>query len=507
MREVEFEHSLEAKGICKSFPGVRANESVDFDLRAGEIHALLGENGAGKSTLAHILAGALRADSGSIEVDGKQVLFKSPRDAMSAGVGLVAQHFDLVPALTVAENVLLADDRQPWLWSSKRAAKTLEEISTEFGFELDPGALVRELTLGEQQQLEIVRLLYRGGRVLILDEPTSVLTPQQASVLFASLRAMAQQGRSIVIISHKLSEILSVADRITVMRDGRVIGTVLAAETDGASLARMMVGRDVELQGEPRRLPAGAPVLTVSGVGTEATDGRSALREIDLVVHEREIVGVAGVSGNGQTLLAEVISGLRKPSAGQIAVNGRDVTRSGPVDVREAGLRYIPGERMGVGLAPGLSICDNVVLTDRLPVFMRRSKMERRAEEAIERFDVRARGVESPVKLLSGGNAQKLLLARELAWKSDALVVVSPTWGLDVGAVSFVHDQLRRRQDDGGAILLISEDLDEICSLSNRVLVMFGGRIVGEFQGPHYDLDALGLAMAGAQGFSGPGEE
>ncbi len=489
---------LAARGISKAYPGVLANEDVSFDVRQGEIHALLGENGAGKSTLAHILAGSQRADSGHLEIDGRRVQFRSPRDAFKAGVGLVAQHFELVGVLTVAENVLLADPNQSWFWSKRRAHEDVSRIGAQYGFPIDPAATVQDLSLGEQQQLEILRALYRGAKVLLLDEPTSVLTPQQSETLMASLRRMASQDKSVVFISHKLSEVMAIADRITVMRDGRVVATTRPSETSPSELANAMVGRPVDLSSKADRPSLGPTLLAVSGLSAASKDGRTKLSGINIDVKGGEIAGIAGVSGNGQGLLADAIAGIAAVDSGTIHVCGQSTANRGAAAARRAGLRYVPGDRLGTGLAPGLTIAENIALTETKSLVFGNGQSNRRAQALLERFSVKANGVRTPVKHLSGGNAQKVLLGRELGDHSEVSIVVSPTWGLDVGAVEFVRNLLHERRSNGGAVLLISEDLEEICALSDRIYVICGGRIDSEFGGPDYDVSAIGMAMVGA---------
>lgn len=490
--------ALAARGLSKAYPGVQAASNVSLEIRIGEVHALLGENGAGKSTVAHLLAGAQSPDSGHIEAFGEPVRFQSPRDAIRHGVGLVAQHFDLVDVMTVAENLLLADSRQPWRWSASKARERVAGIAARHGFPVNPSAVVGDLSLGERQQVEILRALHRGARVLILDEPTSVLTPQQSETLIVSLRDMARDGRSVVFISHKLTEVMSVADRITVMRDGRVIETLHPSETSPGHLAMSMVGRPVDLSRPKGRTSLGPTLLAVSKLNAPDENGRTGLSDIDLEVRGGEIVGIAGVSGNGQDLLANAITGLAPITSGTIKVGGQAVGDRGPVAARKAGMRYVPADRLGTGLAPGLSIAENVTLTEPKSMVLRHGPARERAKALIERFKVKPTDVETPVRHLSGGNAQKILLGRELGDHSDVAVVASPTWGLDVGAVEFVRNLLEQRRLDGGAVLLISEDLDEVCMLSDRIQVISRGRIVGTFEGPHYDISAIGLAMAGA---------
>ena len=488
---------LAARNITKVYTGVVANEDVSLDVRRGEILALLGENGAGKSTIAHILSGSLRPDLGHVEIDGNPVQFRSPRDAFHFGVGLVAQHFELANALTVAENVLLADSTQPWFLSKRKACKTVAQIGERYGIFIDPSATVEDLSLGEKQQLEILRALHRGTQVLLMDEPTSILTPQQSDNLLSSLRQMALQGMSVIFISHKLTEVMSIADRITVMRDGRVVDTLMPIETSPDHLAETMVGRKVDLSTKKDRPSVGAIRLSVTGLSASGPDSRTRLSNVNLHVSSGEIVGIAGVSGNGQNLLADAISGLSKINGGAITVCQQLTTNAGVRATRAAGLRYVPADRLGTGLVPGLTIAENMLLTQARPLFFGRRHAKRKTLELVDRFDVRSTGINSLVKSLSGGNAQKVLLGRELGDHSEVMVVVSPTWGLDVGAVEFVRKLLHKKRSEGGAILLISEDLDELCALADRVYVIFNGLIESEFGGPDFNLLAIGLAMAG----------
>ena len=490
--------AISARGIVKVFPGVVANAGVDLDVRRGEVHALLGENGAGKSTLASVLVGLYQPDAGEVRVDGAPVRLRSPRDGLAHGIGMVHQHFRLVDRFTVAENVALGDHRQPLLLSADRVRRAVAELGDRYGLPIDPAARIADLSVGEQQRVEIVKTLYRGVEVLLLDEPTAVLTPQEAESLFATLRAMAADGKAVVFISHKLGEVLRVADRVTVMRDGHVVGAVAAAGTTVHELARMMVGRDVDLSPRRAESPPGGPVLTLEAVDLEGPDGRRRLHGVTLDVRAGEIVGVAGVAGNGQRELAEVVAGLSAPTGGRVVVGGRDVAGRPPGAVRAAGLAYVPEDRLGTGLAPGLSIADNLQLTKRRPFFLDRRAATADARAVIDGFSIKATGPDAATRGLSGGNVQKVLLARELEAGPSVLVVASPTRGLDVGAIAFVRDLLDRRRRDGCGVLLISEDLDEVRALSDRILVLYEGAIVLERAGEAADLTELGLAMAGA---------
>jgi simple sugar transport system ATP-binding protein len=491
--------AIEALGVSKAFPGVVANAGVDLSVARGEVHAILGENGAGKSTLASILAGLYRPDEGEVRVGGKAVRFGSPRDALARGVGMVYQHFRLVERFTVAENVVLGDPRQPILLSTRRAERTVAELGERYGLPVDPRARVEDLSVGEQQRVEIVKVLYRGAEVLILDEPTAVLTPQEAERLFETVGAMAAEGKSVIFISHKLSEVLAVSDRVTVMRDGRVVARAKTSESDRRSLARAMVGRDVDLSVQRAQNPPGETLLEIEDLKVDAVGDAIPLSEVSLKVGAGEIVGVAGVAGNGQRSLAEVVAGLRAPTSGRVLVRGRDVTGRGPRAARQAGLAYVPEDRLGTGLAPSLSISENLALTGPRPFILKHREMEAAGREAIQSFDIRAPGPQAATRGLSGGNAQKTLLARELSAGPEVVVVASPTRGLDVGATQAVRNILDGRRKDGCAILLISEDLDEVRSLSDRILVIYEGRIVYETAAGDADVEDLGLAMAGAR--------
>ena len=495
--------ALELRGITKRFGGLVANDAIDFELRKGEIHALLGENGAGKSTLMNVLYGLLSPDEGEIRLDGEPVTIRSTADAIRLGIGMVHQHFMLVPVMTVAENLVLASEprRGPLLDYAAAAART-RELSERFGLAVDPDARVESISVGTQQRVEILRALFRGAKVLVLDEPTAVLTAQEAQELFRVLRALAQDGTSIVFISHKLNEVLEVADRVTVLRRGKQIDTV---PTDGAterSLARLMVGRDVLLQVEKQAREPGEPLLTVSGL--EATDDRGlpALRGVSFEVRAGEIVGVAGVDANGQGELIECITGLRAPSAGVVEVAGREVERTGVRETLEAGVGHIAEDRHRRGLVLEFTLAENLALRDyRRPEVSRRGwlspkKLTERARGLLKEYDVRGGEPDTPASSLSGGNQQKVVIARELSANPQVLIAAQPTRGLDVGAIEFVHKRLVEERDAGRAILLISLELDEIRSLSDRVLVLYEGEIAAELE-PSASEEEFGVAMTG----------
>lgn len=498
--------AVKMTGIVKMFPGVVANDGVDFELRAGEVHALLGENGAGKSTLSNILTGLYRPDAGSLEVDGQKVAFTSPRDALEAGIGMVHQHFRLVPTFTVAENVVLGETGAKVFLDRNDVLARVQELSEKYHLAVDPMARIWQLSVGEQQRVEILKVLYRGARVLILDEPTAVLTPIEADALFRTLRSMVAEGRSIIFISHKLDEVMAVADRITVLRAGRTVGCVDTSSTSTRELASMMVGRSVEFSRVTRAHPARPDdvVLDVSGVVATDDRARRALIDITLTVGRGEIVGVAGVAGNGQRELAEVIAGMRSVMAGTISVEGQPIKSGRARSAISQGIAHIPEDRLHTGLAAGHSVEDNMALknyrTSALSRFrvLRRKAIRGQAVDLVDRYDVKTPDTRTPVRLLSGGNVQKVLLAREFSSLPKVLIAASPTRGLDVGAIETVRSRLVEAADRGLGVLLISEDLDEIMSLSDRVLVMYEGRIVADLPMDQADRHRIGLLMGGS---------
>ena len=494
---------VELRGIGKSFYRVAANDDVDLDLRSGEVHALLGENGAGKTTLCSILAGLYRPDAGELLVDGAPRQFHSPRDALAAGIGMVYQHFRLVDTFTVAENLALGHPEASLRLSARRLEREAAELCDRFGISVDPRARIWELSVGEQQRVEILKLLHRGVRVLILDEPTAVLTPQETEALFQAVRAMREQGKVVVFVSHKLREVLGVADRVTVLRAGRRVGQTATEQTDARTLARLMVGRDLE---SVERRPAGAPgpvVLAIAELRVTGDRGNEALRGVDLEVRSGEVVGVAGVAGNGQREMAETLAGLRRPQAGTVTLNGRDITDADPLERIRHGLAFVPEDRLQTGMASGLPLEDNLVLKSyRDAPFSRGPLLSSRAirawsEELAERFDIRGTRPGLPVSLLSGGNLQRAILARELSRRPQALVAASPTRGLDVGATESVRRLLLKQSGEGTAVLLISEDLEELQALSDRIVVMYEGRVLGEMSASEFDSERIGLMMAG----------
>lgn len=499
--------AVHMSGVVKRFPGVVANDGVEFELRRGEVHALLGENGAGKSTLSNILTGLYRPDEGTIELNGAPVSFSSPRDALNAGIGMVHQHFRLVETFSVAENVVLGNPDTAFLLDAAAINERVKELATRYDMAVDPEARVWQLSVGEQQRVEILKVLYRGAQVLILDEPTAVLTPIEADALFRTLRAMTAEGRTVIFISHKLDEVMAVSDRITVLRGGRTVGTVDTSSTNKRDLASMMVGRNVEFTRVQRKTPAQANdvVLHVENLGGDDDRGRDALHGITLTVGRGEIVGVAGVAGNGQRELAEVIAGMRYATTGSVSVEGK-VLQSGKARAAiSGGIAHVPEDRLHTGLAAGHSVEDNLALksyrSSLLSRFglLRRQAIRNGATALVERYDVKTPSTQTAVRLLSGGNVQKVLLAREFSTGPKVLIAASPTRGLDVGAIESVRERLVEAADGGLGVLLISEDLDEIMSLADRIAVMYEGRIVAVIASDKADRETIGLLMGGAQ--------
>lgn len=497
---------MEMIGIVKRFPGVLANDRVDFDVNAGEVHALLGENGAGKSTLMRVLYGLYRPDEGQIKINDQPVIIESPIDAIRHGIGMIHQHFMLVPTLTVAENVALGlPSTRGFLTDLDYVSSRIERLAEQYGLQVDPHAYVWQLAVGQQQRVEIIKALYRGADLLILDEPTAVLTPQEVKELFATLRQMVKDGHALIFISHKLQEVLDISDRVTVLRDGRVVGSRLTAETAKAELARLMVGREILMKPDRVKVDHGEVRLELKDIWADNDLGTPGLRSVNLAVHAGEILGLAGVSGNGQRELAQVINGLRPVTRGQIILNGRDVTGKPPAEIIKLGLSYIPEERMQDGMIRDFSVAENLILREHghRPFsnkgFLNFREISHRSAALIEAFNVKTPSQETPAKNLSGGNIQKLLLARELSRKPTVLVAAQPTRGLDIGATEYVHRRLLEQRAEGTAILLISEDLDEILALSDRIIVIYEGMIMGEMPVKEATPEKLGLLMAGVR--------
>ncbi len=495
---------LELRGITKEFPGILANDHVDFDLARGEVHALLGENGAGKSTLMNIVYGLYTPDDGSILVNGEPVKISSPRVAIGHGIGMVHQHFMLIPVMTVAENIVLGVEprREAILLDEGVAERRVRELSEQYGLAVNPHARVENISVGQEQRAEILKALFRGAEILILDEPTAVLTPQEASELFAIIRSLTEQGKSIIFITHKLNEVLEIADRITVLRRGKMIDTVTAQGATEQELARMMVGREVLLRVEKKPAEPGEPLLVVDGLSVLDDRDLEAVRDVSLTVRGGEIVGIAGVDGNGQTELIDALTGLRPIAAGSIRVGDLDVTKATAHQRLDEGLGHIPEDRQRRGLVLDFTLAENLALHDydKEPIsrwsWLRPARMIARARTLLREFDVRGGGPRTRAGALSGGNQQKVVVAREVSRDPRVLIAAQPTRGLDVGAIEFVHRRLVEERDEGRAILLVSFELEEILSLSDRILVVYEGRIVGEYS-PEVSSEDLGLAMTG----------
>lgn len=495
------------KGIVKQFPGVLANDHVDFDLNPGEVHSLLGENGAGKTTLMSVLYGLYQPDEGEIYIKGQSVNFASAQDAIQNGLEMVHQHFQLVKPFTVAENIILGQrsSRGPFLENKKKVRQRILEISNQFGLNVDPDAQIWQLSVGEQQRVEILKTLYRGADVLILDEPTAVLTPQEASELLAIIKDLAAQGRGVVFISHKLNEVLAVSDRITVLRDGRVVGTVRpkADQVTADDLARLMVGRDVLLTVSKQPKTAGESRLVLQDLWVQDDRELPAVKDINLEIRAGEILGLAGVAGNGQRELEEALRGLRPVTRGRISVNGQDITRATPSDIVQLKVAHIPSDRYGRGLLDDVSVAENLVLETfwREPYtrhsFLNYKVIFAAAERLVKQYDVRTPSVLTPAGKLSGGNAQKMVLARELSLSPQFLLAAQPTRGLDISAIEYVHRTLLEQRQQDVAILLISTELEEIFALSDRIAVIYEGEIMGVVPGGKMYMKEVGMMMAG----------
>ena len=506
---------LELKGITKRFPGVLANDRVDLAIEQGEIHALLGENGAGKTTLMNVLYGLYGADEGDILIDGQPVHFAGPGDAIAAGLGMVHQHFMLIPVFTVTDNIILGNEPTQALgWIDRRKARNkVEALSFEFGLEVPPDGVVEELPVGVQQRVEILKALYRQAEVLILDEPTAVLTPQEIDELFEIMRSLKDGGKSVIFITHKLKEVLAVADRITVLRGGKVVGSTDPASASEADLAAMMVGRAVQLTVDKPPAEPKEAVLRVKDLTVLDDRGHVAVNGVTLEVHAGEIVAVAGVQGNGQTELVEALTGLRPPASGTITLDAKDLTRSTPNQVIDAGVGHIPEDRQHDGLIADFSIADNLVLDtyDRPPfakgIVRNAAAVREAATERVETFDVRTPSIELSASTLSGGNQQKVVVARAVSRPIKLLIASQPTRGLDVGSIEYIHERIVAERDRGVAVLIVSAELDEVLALGDRIPVMYRGRIVGTVPGNEATREGLGLLMAGVEGDGGEREE
>lgn len=503
---------LEMSGITKRFPGVVANDDVDFDVDSGEVHTLFGENGAGKSTLMRILYGLYRPDAGTIRIGGDLVTIRSPADAINSGIGMIHQHFMLVNTLTVAENVALGlkSSRGP-LTDLDKVATRLEALAESHRLKVDPRAFVWQLSVGERQRVEILKALYRDVKLLVLDEPTAVLTPGEVDDLFRVLRELAADGCGLVFISHKVNEVMELSDRITILRAGRAIGTLPRKAASREQLIEMMVGHALAGEVRPAKSVGRTRRLALAGLHVKGDRGFEAVRGVDIDVEEGEIVGIAGVSGNGQRELAEAISGIRPPESGSVMIDGHETAGAAPAAVRAAGLAYVPEERMRDGVVPDFSVAENLMLVDSgAPAYCRSGFLRSRAirkhcRDLVERFSVKTPGLDTPARNLSGGNIQKLIMARELSGSPRVLLVAQPTRGIDVGSARYIHERIVEQRDAGTAVLIISEDLDEVMSISDRILVMYEGRIIGSADPRTSTREAIGLMMAGVAGVAGDG--
>lgn len=495
---------VEMRGIVKRFPGVLANDNIDLDIHRGEIHALLGENGAGKSTLMNILYGLYKADAGEIKIDGQVVQFDGPNMAIRHGIGMVHQHFMLVEPFTVAENIILGNEPHRGVRLDRRQAiAKVEELSKKYNLHVDPHARIADISVGMQQRVEILKALYRGAELLILDEPTAVLTPQEADELIVTMRQLVAAGKSIIFITHKLKEVLRSCDKVTVIRRGKKITTLPTAGASMNELAALMVGRDVQLTVSKTESNPGRPVLQVEGLCALNNRGLPALRDVSFTVRAGEIVAIAGVEGNGQTELVDCIAGLRKATAGKMKIYDKDVTNLSPRQVQGSGVAHIPQDRQKHGLVLDFTIAENTIMRNyfRPPfcsgLFLNQSVTEKYAETLVAKYDVRTPSVQTLARSLSGGNQQKVIVAREIEQNPDLLIAAQPTRGLDVGAIEFIHNQLLQQRDAGKAILLVSLELDEIMALADRILVMYEGRIVGELSSAEATEEKIGLLMVG----------
>jgi general nucleoside transport system ATP-binding protein len=498
---------LELRGITKRFPGVLANDHINLTLNSGEIHALLGENGAGKTTLMNILYGLYQPDEGEIIVRNEKLKIHSPIDAIKAGIGMVHQHFMLIPVFTVAENVMLGEEplRPGGILDRARVIKVIRDISAQYSLEVEPTAMVRDLPVGVQQRVEIIKLLYRKADILIFDEPTAVLTPQEVDELFKIMRSLTKQGKSIIFITHKLREVLEIADRITVIRRGAVIGTTIPAEANQNKLAAMMVGRDVQLELDKSKSKGGDVVLEVNDLVVSDDLHEITVNQVSFDVHSGEILGIAGVQGNGQTELVEALTGLRKVAAGKVTLLGKEVTHANPRQITELGTAHIPEDRQRDGLVLSFPITENLILNTYYKppyckgILLSQQDIMKESDRLVKEFDIRTPSALLTAASLSGGNQQKVIIARELSRQLHLLIASQPTRGLDVGSIEYIHKQILAKRDTGTGVLLVSTELDEVLELSDRIAVMYRGKIVAIVPAENVTKEYIGLLMAGVQ--------
>lgn len=495
---------VELENVCISFGDTRANQDVCFELEQGEVHALLGENGAGKSTLMNILYGLYKCDSGTIKINGQEIEMDSPKTAIKLGIGMVHQHFMLIPQFTVTKNIFLGMKESGFFLNEEKLNKEVQELNDKFGFNVDPRAYVWQLPVGVQQKVEILKTLIRKAKILILDEPTAVLTPNEVDELFVSIRKLTEEGYSVILITHKMGEVLKYADRVTVMREGKVVATKKVSETNLKDLAAMMVGRDVNLSRNLKPQDPGDVYLRLENVKVKDNKGQYIVNGVSLEVRAGEIVGIAGVDGNGQLELGEAIVGLRKIEEGKVTICGQDKTNAAPREILKAGLAHIPDDRHKKGLVLPFTIKENLILglqrdrQYRRGIMLDYKKVEQSTQKLAEEFDVRPRNIELKARMLSGGNQQKVILAREVSRSPEVLIALLPTRGLDIGAIEFVRSKIVNERNNGKAVLLVSTDLDEILSLSDRIAVIYKGEIL-DVVSPDTPVEEIGLLMGGVK--------
>lgn len=496
---------LEMCGITKAFPGVIANDKVDLELFKGEVLALLGENGAGKSSLMNVLIGLYRPDSGEIFVNGEKVHIHSPKDSIELGIGMIHQNFKLIDTMTVVENVVLGEADLRFVPDMKKAAARIREISDHYNLKVDPGRYVGELSVGERQRVEILKLIYRGAEILILDEPTAVLTPQESDELYRTIRQMTSEGKSAIFITHKMEEVIRFSDWVRVLKKGKLVAVKKTAETNPAELATLMVGREVLFCIEKKDFKPGETVLQIKDVSAAGLEGINVLNDINLSIHKGEILGIAGVAGNGQVELTEVVTGLRSVEQGEIHLNNTDRTNRSPIEMINSGVSHIPSDRIAMGIVGDMSVANNLAMKGyrKQPItrggILQKAKIVDFAKRLISMFNISTPGTQTHVKFLSGGNIQKTILAREIDACGDLLVAAYPSRGLDVGATEAIRTEIVKQRDAGRAVMLVSEDLDELISISDRIAVMFAGRIVGFADTANCDIERIGMMMAGME--------